>query len=168
VKKTGLIFLAAVVFVGIVIGAAFTGAALVKAQGPTPNTPDSLSPFGRMGSMMGAGRGVMHDYMQAAIAEKLGITLEDLTAQETAGKTIWQIAEAKGLSADQTATMLQEAHTAALDKMVADGVVTQAQADLMKTNGGRMMNGRGGCPMNDGDDNGGRRGGRGWGGMMGN
>lgn len=144
-KKTILVvssLVAALVVLTIV------GVSVVNAQGPTPQTPGG---FGR-GMMMG-GNQPMHEYMEEAVAEKLGISEEDLEAQYAQGLTMWQIAEAQGLTTDEITTLLTEARSEALAQMVADGVITQEQADWMESRSGTMMGAagaRGGCPMFDG------------------
>lgn len=80
------------------------------------------------------GEGFMHDDMVAAIAPELGLTAEELQVKLDAGETMWQLAENKGISEADFTVMMTKAHTAVLDQAVADGEITQAQADLMKQN----------------------------------
>lgn len=162
-----------VLLIGAVVlgGLAFAGVAFVNAQAPTPETPYG----GRYGGMMGgAGMGVMHDAMQAALAERLGMSVEELAALRAEGKTVYAIAQDQGMTDDEIRVLMSEARSAALAQLVEDGVLTQEQADWMSARGGRMMggNGAGNCPMFDGDETGsgfqgrGRMGGgmmRGWG-----
>jgi hypothetical protein len=168
VKKTLVIFAIAVAAIGLVAGSFFAGAVLVKAQA---GTPESQTPReGGFGHRMMDGGHPMAQYMHAALAVKLGMAVEELESQLVEGKTIWQIAEAKGLSEDETNALMQDAHKTALDQMVAEGKITQAQADLIAQHGTRMMGRRGGCPMGDNDEgasNGGRGGMMGGRGMMG-
>jgi hypothetical protein len=157
------------ILVVVVLALGVTG--VVLAQGPKPGaTPQPGQGYGMMGSggmmgrggMMGANRngtqvagmGQMHEYMQAALAEKLGVSVEDLNAAYSDGKTFWQIADEKGFTAEEAQQMMLDARTAALDAMVADGTITQEQADWMKNRSGQMMGGAngGGCPMWDGDE----------------
>ncbi len=56
-----------------------------------------------------AGCDQVHDQMQAAIAKALGITVDELNTQIAAGKTVADIAAAKGLD---FATVMQTARTA--------------------------------------------------------
>jgi len=106
-----------------------------------------------MGAARGQGMmgGAMHPYMVKFAAEALDLTEEALNAELNAGKTLWQVAEAKGLSVEDTQALMQDVHAKALAAMVADGVITQEQADWMQTRMGGMMGGaRGmgaGCPM---------------------
>lgn len=112
------------------------------------------------------GEGVLHDYMEAALAEKLGLTVEELQSYKDSGKTGWEIAEEQGLTIEEFDALLQEAREAAIDAAVTDGVLTADQAELMKTRGQmmggdgarkggpmggmggmRMRGGRDGCPM---------------------
>ena len=88
--------------------------------------------------------GPMHAYMQAELAAKLGLTPEALQELHDDGQTFWQIAEAQGVSAEDAQQMMLDARAVALDKMVADGAITQEQADFMKTRMGGMQ-GAGNC-----------------------
>ncbi|PWH13303.1 MAG: hypothetical protein DDG59_14500 [Anaerolineae bacterium] len=123
---------------------------IVFAQSQPPNNAPSgwrgrWNNSGMMGRWsQGAQDGWMHDYLIAAIAPKLGLSVEALESQLTAGKTLWQIAQEKGLTLEQFQTELLEAKKEALSKMVADGVITQAQADWMLSRMNWMFqNGRG-------------------------
>lgn len=83
--------------------------------------------------------GLLHDYIEKALAEKLGISLTTVEAQFDAGKTLYQIAlDNKIAQADLPALML-EVRTAAIKAAVADGVITQAQADRMLKSAGYGM-----------------------------
>jgi hypothetical protein len=42
----------------------------------------------------------MHEYMEKAFAKALGISEEDLEAALAGGKTMWQVAEEKGMTVD--------------------------------------------------------------------
>lgn len=83
--------------------------------------------------------GLLHDYMEKALAEKLGIPLATVEAQFDAGKSLYQVALDNGIiEADLPAFML-EVRTTAIQAASADGVITQAQADWMSQSGGRGM-----------------------------
>jgi hypothetical protein len=155
----------------ITILAALALATLAFAQSQTPPDPDQ--PYtGRPGyGMMGHGQGMMggrwnqgtqgsattgtygpmHEYMIAALAQAFNLTPEELEARHAAGETMWDIATDQGLTQEQfTETMLQ-ARTAALSQAVAEGVITQEQADWMLSRmnrmaGGGMGSGGAGCP----------------------
>ena len=126
----------------------FGVAGYAYAQTQTPTTPTTPSGYGRMGGggmsrgsagmgMMGGrgaqagANGLMHPYMLDAFAEALGLTPEDLQAQIDAGGSMWSIAQAQGLSDEDITALKVNARTAASAQMVADGVITQEQADWM-------------------------------------
>jgi len=127
--------------VGVVV-LALGAAGLAFAQTETPPAPTSpgfgsgmMGGRGGFGGMMGGNRtgveGPLHEYMIAAFAEALGLTPEELETRREAGETLGQVAEAQGISSEEFATLWVEARTAALEQAVADGVITQEQADWM-------------------------------------
>lgn len=75
--------------------------------------------------------GGMHNIIWGGLAETLGLTPDELNAELASGKTLTQIAETQGISQEQLATTLETSMKAGLDKAVADGALTQAQADQM-------------------------------------
>ena len=130
-KKTILI----VVLVIAALGALGIGVALAQSGRP---------PYSGSG-MMGGGYGWMHDYVEQALAAKLGIT-EETVEKELATKPMYQIALDHGIKQADLATFMDEVHKDAFAKAVKDGVITQQQADWMLQH---MHNGvgNGGCPM---------------------
>lgn len=104
------------------------------AQGPAdPGTPGA--PYGP-GGMMGQGRGngwmaQYRDEMHTAIAEALGLSVEEFDAARASGQTVWQIAETQGVSIETLQAAMQAAHADILEQAVADGTLTQEQADAM-------------------------------------
>ena len=112
--------------------------------------------------------GGMHTFVWNALAEAIGMTSDELTAEVNNGKTIAQIAEEKGVSSTDLAAALETAHQESLAQAVTDGTLTQEQADIMlaqmsgryewmleymgsggmmsgQYGAGGMMNGRGGA-----------------------
>jgi len=84
-------------------------------------------------------KGTMHDYMEKALAGKLGIALTTVEAQFDAGKSLDQIALANMIAqADPPAFMLDVRNTA-IKAAVADGVITKTQPDRMLQSGGYGM-----------------------------
>ena len=144
--------------VGLVLGAlVVAGYAFAQSPTPVPQFPFGGMMGGRQrGGMMGgygngSGNGQygpMHEYMEKAMAEALDMTEEELEEQLAAGKTMWQVAEEKGLTWEEFTKVMTEARTAALKQMVEDGVITQEQADWMSSRMQGMWGrgGRGGCP----------------------
>jgi hypothetical protein len=94
----------------------------------------------------------------ALLAGALGTTLDELEAAYADGETMSSLMAEKGLDAAAVRDGLMAAHKAALAEAVADGVITQEQADRMSADqmgssniwGSRMpskMGGRGGFEM---------------------
>jgi len=99
------------------------------------------------------GYGPMHEYMEDAFAEALGITHDELEARLDAGETMGSIAQAQGLSDDEFAKLMVDARTKAMERAVAAGILTQEQADWMIQRMQQMQDGGfgpGNCPMHDG------------------
>jgi uncharacterized protein YidB (DUF937 family) len=101
-----------------------------------------------------SGYGVMHDAMVSAFAQALGLTPEELQTRLQAGDTLWVIAQERGMTTEQFQEMMTTARNSAVNQAVADGVITQEQADFMLERMGRMMGngigsglgaGNGGC-----------------------
>jgi hypothetical protein len=113
---------------------------------------DGQPPYGPL--MMGqAGYGWMHDYIEQALAAKLGLTEQQVEDQLAAGKPMYQIALDNGIKQEELANFMNEVHKDAFANAVEDGVMTQDQADWMLQ---RMQNmfqngyGPGNCPMHNG------------------
>ncbi|MBC8079395.1 MAG: SHOCT domain-containing protein, partial [Gorillibacterium sp.] len=71
-------------------------------------------------------------YKSAEIASLLGLTVDELNAQLKAGKSLATIAEEKKVTVQSIITLGEKVITAALDKQLADGTLTQTQYDAMK------------------------------------
>jgi hypothetical protein len=113
-------------------------------------------------SMMGQGyaaAGALHEYIQTALAGKLGLTAEELSERISAGESAWLIAEGQGMTLQGYREMMTEAHAEALAAAVADEVITQEQADLMQEH--MQSRGERGFGPGSGKGKGGFRGGRG-------
>jgi hypothetical protein len=134
----------------VVVALAVLGVGVAFAQGTQPPA---------QGGMMGW----MHDYVEQALAAKLGLTEEQVEEQFAAGKTMYQISIDNGIKQEDLATFMNDVHKEAIVNAVKAGVMTQTQADWMLQ---RMQNrgygdGTGNCPMHNG------QGGNGYGrGMM--
>ncbi len=169
-----LIVVTVLAVAALVVGSAvFAGQAL--AQSPTPGA-GSGNGYGYGPGMMGGGYGgmmsggygygnhrnggagptdayqsQMHQAMFDALAHGLGISRADLDKRVAAGETPAQIAAAQGLTQDQTTQLFATARTTALDQLVANGTLTQAQANAMLTHmGGYGRDGYGNCPAHNG------------------
>jgi hypothetical protein len=107
-------------------------------------------------------RQAIHDYIdrEALTAAALGMTVEELQAAHEAGTDLPALIEEKGLTEEEFQAALQSAYESAVQQAVEDGVITQAQADLLLSSDAGMPFGG-----SHGFDDGGRgKGGRGKGG----
>jgi hypothetical protein len=131
-----------IVIVSLVVISALVvlGVGTVFAQGGQP-------PQGPVG-MMGSGQeGPLHEYMIQALAKAMGIDATQLETRIDGGETPYQVAISLGIAADKIPALLAAARTSALDSAVSAGVISQQQADFMKSRGfggGRGM-GTGAC-----------------------
>lgn len=97
---------------------------------------DGMSQNGGMGAVhawMHQSGGV-HERVFATIAEQLGLTSEELVAQLEGGKTLAQVAAENSVSTEQLSGAMESGMQDGLAQAVADGVLTQEQADLMFQN----------------------------------
>src|SRR6266542_3130876 len=100
-KKTLLIVGLIILALGVLgVGVAF-------AQGELPPTT------GMMGQ---GGYGWMHNYVEQALAAKLGLTEKQVEDQLTAGKSMYQIALDNGIKQDDLANFMNEVHKDAFAK----------------------------------------------------
>ena len=88
------------------------------------------------------GDGVLREYIVEAMADALGISVDELEAMRE-NKELRGFFEEQGFSRAEMQTMLQEARTAALNAALADGVITEAQAEQIKNKSGRGGRDRG-------------------------
>ena len=137
-KKT--ILIAALVLASLVV----VGVGVVFAQDETP-------PFAGHGMMNG--QGVMHTFMVTEFARKLDLNVNDINTRLAAGETMYDIALSAGVTAEEFPAIMTEVRTAALDAAVAANVITQEQADWMKSHNmgaGGMGNCNGTGPQGQG------------------
>ncbi|VAW30660.1 hypothetical protein MNBD_CHLOROFLEXI01-5184 [hydrothermal vent metagenome] len=108
-------------------------------------------------------RGVAKDIFgredaQAVIADTLGLTVEELSAAREVGTRLPELVEAQGGDMETVITAVTDARTAAINQAVADGTITQEQADLLLSQEGPKFGGpRGhGGPRGGGQHGGGQ------------
>jgi hypothetical protein len=138
-----LVIVASAVLAGALLGAVISGS--VQAAPTTPTTPQAnptpgagngFTGRGAMGSGM-MGRGAMMGGqvgMETEALALLNMSREQLIAERQAGKSLAQIAQAKGVSRETLVNTILAAKKADLDKLVAAGTLAQAQADQMYQN----------------------------------
>jgi hypothetical protein len=99
-----------------------------------------LHPGGPGGRGFGDGAdSPLKEYFDAAMSEALGLTQEDVQARLEAGETMQEIIESQGFTLEEWQAAMDAARADALAQAVADGVITQEQADAIAERG----NGRG-------------------------
>ncbi|MCA9953582.1 MAG: hypothetical protein KC434_02610 [Anaerolineales bacterium] len=86
------------------------------------------------------------DDAEAAIAEALGLTVEDLAAAKDEGTRLTDLAEQQGVDMEAVMTAVTDARTAAIEAAVADGTITQDQADILLSQDGHFFGGGHGGP----------------------
>src|SRR5512138_3771530 len=106
----------------LVAGSIFTGVASAK------TVPVAKEPTGPL-----------HQYMEQALADKLNLPLATVEAEFDAGKPMYQIALDHGIAQADLPAFMLDVRTQALKAAVADGVITQAQADRMLQHAGYGM-----------------------------
>jgi hypothetical protein len=113
-KLLTIVGVLAILAAALPAGAAF-------AQGPSGQNP----PLG-----LGRGNWGGPDNSLVAVAAKaLGMEQTALVAELSTGKTIAQVAQAKGVALDKIVTAFAQPHIDWLTQAVKDGKITQAQAD---------------------------------------
>jgi hypothetical protein len=153
-------FMIAGVIVGLFV-LTLGAAGLAYAQTQTPPADDAPYAHGMMGGsgfrggfgggMMGYGadaEGPMHEYMIAAMADAFGLTTDELEARHDAGETLWELAQEQNLTAEEFQARIAGARSTAIDQALADGVLTEEQAEWMETHMAQMPGvgfGPGGC-----------------------
>jgi hypothetical protein len=84
--------------------------------------------MGRLGGI-GTETGAVRGLGFYALAQALGLPAEELQSRLVEGETLAAIAEEKGMTMEQLRTAAREAIPGVLEDFVADGVMTQQQAD---------------------------------------
>jgi len=75
--------------------------------------------------------GLLDDAMAAIIADGLGISVEDLQARLAAGETLVEIGVSLGFDVETVIALHDQARVDVLTQAVADGLITQEQADWL-------------------------------------
>lgn len=118
------------ILIGVLVLAvlAFAMGTMVSAAYAQDETP----PYGGGYGMMN-GSGVMHTFMVTEFTRKLDLNVNDVNARLAAGETMYDIALSAGVTAEEFPAVMTEVRAAALDAAVAANVITQEQADWMKS-----------------------------------
>jgi hypothetical protein len=130
----------------------FGAVGMASAQGQERNESNDYDPNGPMHGEGNFGDGVLHDYMFQAMADSLGISVDDLSSRIEDGETSYQIALDLGFSEEEIFELMSTARDATIDQALADGVITQEEAEQLRERGGhhRIFNGEGEMPFGQG------------------
>ena len=108
----------------IFVGIAATAMVLTSIGAVSADTIEGAA-FGP-GNGYGAGEGQggqLEPYMETALAEGLGLTVEEVDALLDAGETHYTIALKQGLTAEEFTAIFEEARVAALEMAAKDGII---------------------------------------------
>lgn len=110
----------------IISGLAVLALALASIGSVSADTLDTVA----MGSGFGRGNdqeqdGLLAEYMEAAIADSLGLSVEELNALEAEGKTHYTVALDLGFSAEEFEAIMDGAQELAIEMAAADGITIQ-------------------------------------------
>ncbi len=129
--------------VGITL-TALAGVGFAFAQGSTPppvSNPQMPDGFGGRGNRLGQIEdNPLHDLMTAAMADVFGLTVDEFETMRENGETLWTLAEAQGLTQEEFQAKMTEARENALQQAVEDGLISQEQADQMRSRETKMGN----------------------------
>lgn len=117
---------------------ALVGVTAIYAQGPA-NNGAAGQPTNGTGLANESGLGLMavdEADMHAAIADALGMSLDEFEAAIAAGETPATLALARGIDLAVIQEAMAAAHNAAFAQAVADGLITQEQADWILSHRG--------------------------------
>jgi hypothetical protein len=97
----------------------------------------------------GQGNGVLSEYLteediHAAVADVLGITVDDLLAAKDAGTRLPDLAEELGVDIEVVHEAVQVVRAEAIQHALNDGAITQEEADQLLSQEGRPFGQRGG------------------------
>jgi hypothetical protein len=124
-KKLGLLALGGVVITAVVLLAANTVYAKGVADLPNPGEmPGS-------GSVKMGDAGLLHDEIVSALASVLGLSKTDLKTRLKAGEKLEDIAFKQGITKADWPAKVKAAITVVIKTALANGKITQAQADML-------------------------------------
>lgn len=134
-KKSTLVLM----LVAVAVLAVFGTVTAVSAQGPIQDDTLTEGYGGRGGGMRGIGnRGSeieneeVHALMMDAYAEALGIPAAEIDSRLEAGETFSQIALSTGLTFEEFWALKSQVKADVAAEALAQGFITQAEADLMQ------------------------------------
>jgi uncharacterized protein YidB (DUF937 family) len=104
------------------------GVGPVFAQTPEP-PPDASELVG-----VGDEKPQIREIVFELLADQLSLTVEELHQKRDDGETLRQIAQAKGMDAAEFETLMRDTRSQAVEQALAEGIITQEQADKFNEN----------------------------------
>lgn len=130
-KNRAIALAAATLVAGLVIGQ-LSGAFAARSAGTSPSDNEARNEAcNGEGMRLGAAMHDSHARMRDIVADLTGLSTEELAEQRASGKSLADIAAAKGVPTEKVVDATLEARKAALDKAVSGGTITRAHADEM-------------------------------------
>ncbi|GAB4287440.1 MAG: hypothetical protein Kow0067_12380 [Coriobacteriia bacterium] len=162
-KSKAIMLVAAGLVAGLVLGSVSLAAAAPADYDPESPVVCAGLGFGR--AVNGAGARLID-----IVADLTGLSTDEIAAERADGNSLADIAEANGVESDEVVSEALDVRKQLLDERVADGTLTQEQADLMLETmterlGERIETDEVGPPSWGGPGRGGMRGGQGFGGQ---
>jgi len=135
-KRIGILAfgLSGVLTLAVALTLVVGGVALAQTPTPVPGAPGGVCPCGGHGAEGFSGGGWHGGFggsLIDVVAKSLGIEPADLLTELQAGKTIAQLAKEHNVSTETIVNDIVAARKEVLDQAVADGNLTQAQADAI-------------------------------------
>ncbi len=139
IKIAGIMLTGMVALGAIGYGLSQTSVASAALEIPAGAITQTLAHFNGFGPGAGLSEFVDQAVIDEAIAAALGITVEELDAARADGQTVADLAEELGVDMADVNAAVQAAKEEALAAAVANGDITQAQADRLLAGGGRLF-----------------------------
>lgn len=126
-------FIAAGLVAGIVLGS--VGLAAAAQAATATGTAAAPQASGVLGACVGMGQAIRGAGARLidVLADLTGLSTADIQSKRAAGESIADIAKSEGVDPDDVVAKALEARKALLDERVADGTITQDQADAAYT-----------------------------------
>ncbi|MEN6429348.1 MAG: hypothetical protein ABFC80_00680 [Coriobacteriales bacterium] len=129
----------ALVVAGLVAGLVLGSLGIASAATTTTTT---AGPIAACGAQVGAAFRGAGARLADVLADLTGLSLTDIQAKRAAGESIASIAKAEGVDPDAVVDQALAARKAILDQRVAEGALTQAQADAAYAQMSERLSGR--------------------------
>ena len=124
-----------IIIIGMVLmlTAAAVGVSTASAQAETPTEVLTRTEFHGRGHGRTNGGHILRPYMEAAMADALSMSVDELQAAHADGLNSWDLALAQGISESEIRDLLFTARNEAISAALNDGVITEELADALRS-----------------------------------